>query len=268
MAVNETTDKKTPEKAARKRDARKRDARQRQNSAANNIVILEFRHLSAARPFMNLTTPVSSGSNECQRLDVPPEPVCTVTVAQYHAMIRAGTLAADRPIELLEGCFAEKAIKNPRHRVAMRKTRLALERIVPAGWSVDVQEAVTLNDNEPEPDIAVIRGDTSELLDRHAGPSEIALLIEVADTSLERDRTWKKRIYASAAVPVYWIVNLIDEQLEIYAGPSGPASGSSATTAQASPSFASCTILRAGENAPLILDGQHIGEIQVDDLLP
>ena len=57
---------------------------------------------------------------------------------------------------------------------------------------------------------------------RHPGPADMALVIEVADSSLPDDRSLKARIYAAAAVPVYWIVNLVDHQVEVYTDPTGP----------------------------------------------
>ena len=61
------------------------------------------------------------------RFAVPPEPVLPLTVEQYHAMIRSGALISGDPIELLEGWLVNKTIKNPPHRVAVRKCRMALE---------------------------------------------------------------------------------------------------------------------------------------------
>ena len=152
-------------------------------------------------------------------LAMPPEPVLPITVPQYHAMIRAGVLESGAPIELLEGWLVTKMTKNPPHRVALRKTRIALERFVPAGWSIDSQEPITTVDSEPEPDLSVVRGDTAKLVNRHPRPDEVGLLVEVAEASLERDRGWRKRVYAAARIPVYWVVNLIDRQVEVFADP-------------------------------------------------
>ena len=163
------------------------------------------------------TTPTTTTN----RFAVPPAPVLRLSVEKYHEMARAGILADGDAIELLEGWLVNKMTKRPAHRVATRKTRLCLERIVPGGWSVDSQEAITTGDSEPEPDISVVRGDTSALLDRHPTPDEVGLVVEVADTSLERGRGLKKRIYARAQIAVYWIVNLIDRQVEVFTEPTG-----------------------------------------------
>jgi Uma2 family endonuclease len=193
------------------------------------------------------------------RFAVPPEPVLQLTVEQYHAMIRAGALESGAPIELLEGWLVTKMTKNPPHRVAVRKSRIALERILPPGWSVDIQEPITTPDSEPEPDISVTRGDTAQLLDRHPGPDQVALLVEVADASLDRDRGWKKRIYAAARIPVYWIVNLIERRVEVFDDPSG---------AGERPDYGIRRLYLPGDRVPVVLDGHELGQIAVDDLLP
>src|SRR5437764_4239507 len=97
---------------------------------------------------------------------VPDEPVWTLSVDQYHDMIRIGILTDNDPVELLEGVLIPKMPKNPAHALAKRLLRRALERLLPGGWFVDEQEPVTTTDSEPEPDIAVIRGDVRDYADR------------------------------------------------------------------------------------------------------
>ncbi|MBC6480941.1 MAG: Uma2 family endonuclease [Hormoscilla sp. GM7CHS1pb] len=161
-----------------------------------------------------------------QPLAVPTEPVWRLTVEQYHQMIRSGILSDDDAIELLSGWLIPKMPKNPQHRAATKLTRNALEAISPDGWYVDSQEPITLDDSEPEPDIAIVRGDTRDYLDRHPGARDLSLVVEVADSTRERDRTLKQRLYGRAGIPVYWIVNLVERQLEVYSQPvelpSGP----------------------------------------------
>ena len=150
-----------------------------------------------------------------QSAAVPTDLIWRLSVNQYHQMVCAGILTEEDPVELLAGWLVPKMPKNPPHRVATRLLRQALERVVPAGWYVDSQEPITTADSEPEPDVVVVRGETRQYLDRHPGPQDVALIIEVADTTLQRDRVLKQRIYAAAGIPVYWIVNLLDNQLEV-----------------------------------------------------
>ena len=189
----------------------------------------------------------------------PPEPVLPLTVAQYHEMLDAGILISGDPIELLEGWLVTKMTKHPSHVLSTRKARRAFDRIVPDTWFTDSQDPISTISSEPEPDVVVIRGTIDDFRDRHPGPEDVGLVIEVADSSLERDRVWKKRIYAAARIPCYWIVNLIDQQVESFTSPTG--SGESAT-------YASQRVFRTGEQITVELDGSEVGSIAVDALLP
>src|SRR5262245_43226358 len=100
-----------------------------------------------------------------ERAAQPRDLVWRLSVDQYHAMIWGGILTDDDPVELLEGWLICKMSKNPRHRVATRLVRLVLEGIIPEGWYVEAQEPITTTDSEPEPDVAVIRGNTRDYLD-------------------------------------------------------------------------------------------------------
>ena len=124
---------------------------------------------------------------------------------------------------------------------------------------MDTQEPVTTMDSEPEPDVSVIRGVRGDYVDRHPGPEAVGLLVEVADTSLPPDRGWKKRIYAAARIPVYWIVKLPDRVVEVFTAPSGPAER---------PDYQTRHVCVTGEEVPVVLDGQEVGRIAVNDLLP
>ena len=190
---------------------------------------------------------------------VPDEPVWRLSVDQYHAMIRAGILTEDDSVELLEGVLIAKMSKNPAHSTAKRLLLQALLRALPAGWFADEQEPITTSDSEPEPDLAVIRGAPRDYRDRHPGPHELALVIEVADASLRRDRGRKKRVYARASVPVYWIVNLVDRQVEVYTVPTGPGDD---------PDYRQRQVFGPTEPLPLVVDGREVGRLTVSDLLP
>jgi Uma2 family endonuclease len=190
---------------------------------------------------------------------VPAEPIWRLSVQQYHEMIQGGILSDDDPVELLEGWLVVKMPKNPPHRATTRLTQMGLERVVPAGWYVDAQEPITLEDSEPEPDGTVIRGEPRQYLDRHPGPPDIALVVEIADASLQRDRTTKKRIYAEARIPIYWIVNLLEGQVEVYSDPSGPAE---------SPEYGQRQVYGQSDTIPVVIEGNEVGKIAVRELLP
>lgn len=207
---------------------------------------------------MSVTTPSVPPASENSTL-VPIDVIWRFSIDQYHAMIRAGILTEDDPVELLEGWLVTKMPKNPHHRVATRLIRQALEGIIPTGWYVDTQEPLTTADSEPEPDVMVVRGETRQYLDRHPGPQDVALVVEVADSTLQRDRLLKKRLYAAAGIPLYWIVNLLDSQIEVYSEPSGP---------REQPDYRQQQNYGLSDSVPVVIEGHELGHLAVRDLLP
>jgi Uma2 family endonuclease len=189
---------------------------------------------------------------------VPIELIWRLSVDQYHAMIQAGILAEDDPVELLEGWLVTKMPKNPRHSLVTQLIQTALTRLLPSGWQVRGQEPVTTEDSEPEPDVVVARGDLRQYLDRHPGPQDVALVVEVADSSLQRDRMLKKRLYAAVGIPVYWVVNLPELHIEAYAYPSGKVE---------QPTYRHQQDYGTADAIPVILDGVEIARIALRELL-
>lgn len=192
-------------------------------------------------------------------LAVPDSPIWRLSIAQYHQMVQAGILTDDDPVELLEGWLVTKMPKNPPHRLATQLMREALAQLAPIGWYVDAQEPITTADSEPEPDVVIVRGDRRQYRDRHPGPEDVALVVEVSDSTLQRDRTMKQRLYATAGIAVYWIVNLVDGQVEVYQEPRGPAS---------EPHYARRDDYRREAAIPLMLDGESVGVVDVEAVLP
>lgn len=190
---------------------------------------------------------------------IPNDLIFRLSIEQYHAIIQVGILTDEDSVELLEGWLVFKRPKNSPHRATTRLVRTALENILPRGWYVDSQEPITLSNSEPEPDIVVVRGDTRQYLDRHPGAEDIALIIEVSDTTLQRDRTVKKRIYARAGISIYWIVNLVEEQVEVYSQP---------IVEVEQPDYSQRLDFGRSAVIPIIIEGIEIGAIAVDALLP
>ena len=185
-----------------------------------------------------------------------------LSVDKYHELIRAGILPEDNSMELLEGTLVQKMPKKPPHSLATLLLREALQKVVPEGWYVDSQEPVTLSDGEPEPDGSVVRGEPREYKERHPCPMDLALVVEVADSSLERDRTEKKRSYARAGISVYWIINLCDGLLEVYSDPTGPAAPPE------EPTYRSSLTYGPDEVVPVVIEGKEAAQLAVRDLLP
>ena len=206
---------------------------------------------------MSVATPSITTSE--QPVIVSTDAIWRFSVEQYHAMIQAGILTEDDPVELLEGWLITKMSKNPRHTFVTQLARDVVTSLLPAGWYVNTQEPVTTNDSEPEPDVAVVRGTRRQDIDRHPGPQDLALVIEVADSSLQRDRSLKKRLCAAAGIPMYWIVNLIDGQIEVYSDPSGP---------HEQPDYGQRQNYSLEDAVPVVVDGQEVGSFALKDLLP
>jgi Uma2 family endonuclease len=192
-------------------------------------------------------------------LPVSPEDLMRLSVKQYHQMIDAGILLEGDPIELLEGWLVTKMPKKPSHRVVNRALLRRLEEQVPEDTHyVDAQEPITTDTSEPEPDISVVRGRPHEFLHRHPKAIELAMVSEVSDTSLDRDRGIKKRIYARESIPIYWIINLVELRIEVYTNPTGKGKN---------PTYRSRKDYGAKEKVPIIVDGKQVGSVVLEKLL-
>lgn len=184
----------------------------------------------------------------------PRDFIWRLSVEQYHQMIQNEILTDNDAVELLEGWLVQKMPKKPAHRIITRRLRKAVESLLPAGWFVDSQEPITLSDSEPEPDLSVVRGDEESFLEHHPHASDIGLLVEVSDTTLPRDRGVKKRVYARAGIPIYWIADIAGEKIEVYSEPAGqgPRAG-----------YRKPRTYKTGDEVPLVLDGIKVGRISV-----
>ena len=133
---------------------------------------------------------------------VPPLPVRRFTVDEYHRLIEIGVLSEDDDVELLEGWIVPKMGRTPLHDAVISwiLNRVLTPRL-PNGWFCRGQSAITIAGSEPEPDVSVVGGSELDYHNRHPAAAELALVIEVADSTLTRDRVFKTQIYASAGVP-------------------------------------------------------------------
>jgi Uma2 family endonuclease len=194
-----------------------------------------------------------------QALIVPSDPIWRLSVDQYHDMIRTGILTEDDLVELLDGWLVTKMVKSPQHSLATQLARDVIALMLPDTWFINVQEPITTADSEPEPDIAIVRGQRRDYTDHHPSGEDVALVLEVADATLRRDRTLKQKLYARAGIPTYWILNLAEQQLEVHSQPSG---GDEAANYQQHNAYS------AQDQVPVMIEGQIVGQITVRDLLP
>src|SRR5437867_4066748 len=140
------------------------------------------------------------------------------TRAEYDQLIADGRFRPDERLELLGGQLVVREPQGSRHAAAIELALYALLQAFGCDWRVRVQLPVALDiDSEPEPDLSVVAGDPRG----RAGalPTDPVLIVEVADSSLAFDREYKSSLYARAGVADYWIVNLVDRQLEVFRDP-------------------------------------------------
>jgi Uma2 family endonuclease len=139
------------------------------------------------------------------------------TVDEYHRMFDAGIFGDDERVELLEGVIVVMPAQNPPHASAIQRLNKWLARQLDDSLALLPQLPVTLGSrSEPVPDLAVVR---AEDITRKALPRTALLVIEVADSSLSKDRGFKAALYARFGIPEYWIVNVQDSTVEVFREP-------------------------------------------------
>jgi Uma2 family endonuclease len=185
--------------------------------------------------------------------------VFRLSLDQYMEMVRLGIIAEDDRVELLEGVLVTKISKGTLHVYVTGQIFDALRTILPPGWYVGKEDPLALPDSMPEPDCAVIRGTRRDYLERPPRFADVALIVEVADTSLPHDREWKRRTYARAAIPFFWLANLVDRRIEVYSDPTGPAE---------SPDYRTVWHVGPDEELSLVIDSREVARMPVRDLLP
>ncbi len=180
-----------------------------------------------------------------------------LSVDQYDRMVECGILPETNRFELIEGRIEEKDVKGPEHRTATERTRRAFERLLPAGWFVAKEDPVRIpgRDSEPEPDLSVVRGTIDDYEDRHPGPGDVALVVEVTRTTAAKDRALAD-VYGGGGIPVYWIVDVRGRRVEVYTDPD-PAGG-----------YRGSTVYAGEEAVPVTIGGRPVGEIPVSEILP
>ena len=118
------------------------------------------------------------------------------------------------------------------------------------------EDPIVVSDlSKPEPDLAVVQGAIEDFDHREVSAADITLVVEISDSTLHDDREEMKVIYAAGGIPVYWIINLVNRQLEVYSNPDGG-------------DYRTIQVFSGEEEVPLILDGVEVGRIRVADLLP
>lgn len=175
---------------------------------------------------------------------------------EYYRLLDVGILGEDDRVERIEGEIVELAPEHAPHAGHVDLARDVLARAFGTGYTVRVQHPLTLVDSDPEPDLAVVPGRPGDYLHRH--PTTAHLVVEVSQSTLSYDRTDKTAVYARARIPEYWILNLVDRQLEVHRQPGDWPDGGSA--------YRQREVVRPGQTVrPLAIP--HVA-IDIADLLP
>jgi Uma2 family endonuclease len=179
---------------------------------------------------------------------------------EWDQMVATGFFEGKR-VELIDGKIVDISPQLPPHTIAILLATEAMRGIFPPSrFHVRVQVPLRLgNDSELEPDVAVVKGSLRDA-SRTEHPSTALLVIEVADDSLKRDRDIKADLYAAAAIPEYWIVNLPQRQCEVRRKPVRDAKRRFGYR------YSHVAVYKSGESiAPLAAKSQSVA---VADLLP
>jgi Uma2 family endonuclease len=141
------------------------------------------------------------------------------TVAEYFALAEQGLLP--ERCELIEGDIYDVSPQSPRHRAVVKVVADNFTRTFQARATVFAQSTLAFSGWSPEPDVMLLKRDPKLYGDRQPSPEEIYLIAEVADATLAKDKGLKLRNYAREGICEYWVVNLLDETIEVYREPHG-----------------------------------------------
>lgn len=182
-----------------------------------------------------------------------------LSVEQYCRMVEAGILTRKDRVFLWRGQLVAKMTKHQPHTIAQGNLSERFFRIVPDGWHVNQDAPIVVGDNVPEPDLIVVRGRRDDYPHRPPTAADVALVAEVADSSLRDDTRATLAAYAAASIPAYWLVNLPNGRIEVHTDPTGPAEA---------PTYRTCRTFGPDDEVPLVLDGVEVGRVTVRDVLP
>jgi hypothetical protein len=147
---------------------------------------------------------------------------------------------------------------DPRHALTLSRLQRLGQRLDSSKCHLRLQLPITLSDtSEPEPDGALVKGPPEHYADHHPTAADVIAAIEVAHSSLRLDRTTKQRKYAVAGIGQYWIVNLVENQIEVYQ-----------ETVAAEGRYQRRDDYRLGQMVPLALGSGITIELAVSEILP
>jgi hypothetical protein len=141
------------------------------------------------------------------------------SVDDYEEMIRLGVLTENDRVELIRGEIVPKMPIGPKHAGCAKRMNRLFTLTLGEAAVVANQDPVRLPDSEPEPDISLLRPRADFYASGHPQPPDIFLIVEISDSTLADDRNIMLPMYTEAGIIEFWIVNLVDDCLEVYRGP-------------------------------------------------
>jgi Uma2 family endonuclease len=140
--------------------------------------------------------------------------VSPLSVEEYHRLSEYNENG--RRTELIRGILIQKMSKSPLHSSIAKRLYDGIASVLPSGFVVRREDSLTLQDSEPEPDIAVVRGEMSDFFKVHPTTAELVIEVAVSSPALDRENA---RLYAEAGVREYWIVLGLERCIEVYRQP-------------------------------------------------
>ncbi len=149
------------------------------------------------------------------------------TVQEYYRMSELGILDATERTELIAGQIVLMVAKGTPHVLTLRLLAGELEALLGDRFAcgnqptfLSTQDPIHLdNSSEPEPDLAVVKGNALNYVEQHPQPQDIYLVVEIADSTLKQDCEVKDKIYAQAGIADYWVVDIPHRQVHIFRDP-------------------------------------------------
>ena len=149
------------------------------------------------------------------------------TADELEELRAGGILDPDTTYELIDGIlYAMAGMNTPHYRASVNCMQLLMDGLSREQYLITQELPVRLSPmNEPKPDLCVLRGSRSDLLGRDAplGADDVAVVIEISDSSYRHDSTTKLSVYALERLPEYWIVNIPERTVEVHTGPNSKA---------------------------------------------
>ena len=180
-------------------------------------------------------------------------------LAVYEKIVESGILSKTdgvRHVYLWEGKLCHRTTVNRPHGLGVKHTFLALYELKVAGYDPETEVPIAFRkvDSSPQPDVKVVRGRSEDYNPRMPTIADVALVVEVSDTTIPKDRGLILT-YAKEEIPVYWLMNIPSNRLEVY---SLPVDGM----------YTSVQFLGPDDTVPVVFDGREVGRLRVADLLP